>query len=64
MLPRKFRRTEAGHDLTDYGYEEAESSGQMDEGSGKQQVATESKSTFEPSRKKLLTNFLHHMNYE
>lgn len=43
MLPRKFRRTEAGHDLTDYGYEEAESSGQMDEGSGKQQVATESK---------------------
>ena len=66
MLPRKFRRSEAGHGITEYGYEyagEAESSGQMDEGSGKQQVATESKSMFEPSRKKLLTNLLHYMYY-
>ena len=48
MLPRKFRRTEAGDDLEDdYEYQygkETESSGKMDEGSGKQQVSTERES--------------------
>ena len=53
MLPRKFRRTEAGDDLAD-GYEyqygiEAESSGKMDEGSGKQQVTTERESMLNQS---------------
>ena len=48
LLPRKFRRTETGDDLRDdYDYEYdkgAESSGQMDEGSGEQEVTTERES--------------------
>ena len=61
MLPRKFRRNEAGDDLAD-GYEyqygiEAESSGKMDEGSGKQQVATERESMLNQSENLQIYSF-------